>query len=548
MSHSWTKFVEMLCKYPSKSWIKVYSFFLTKNNSCFPEFLRKDEKHHKIDSIESIPHKISEENSVTKTEQIVTNNEIKSKISEENKKIDNNYRQTLSQRSKERKVPANRVSRLASFGGLAFSLGFGAIEEMTKRTLGLIPSDKSSKQTILGSNPLLTEANANKIVDTLCRVRGAALKLGQMLSIQDNTFISPELQAIFERVRQSADFMPVRQMRKVLRDELGDQWVDKFQTFDDKPFAAASIGQVHRATLHDGMEVAVKIQYPGVADGIESDIKNMLSVLKIGNLLPEGMFVENIMLYARKELGWEVDYLREAQCQRRYRQLLLSHDNNEGLYVPKVIDELCTERVFTSEMISGIPVDKLEKMDSVPQEIKNSVSKRLLNLCLKEVFEYRFIQSDPNWSNFYYNIETDVISLLDFGSAREYYKEFVNNYMDVIRAAADQDKERVVEASKKIGLLTGYENKVYERAHTNAIMILGEAFAEDDAFNFGDQNTTKRIHDLMPTLLKYRLTPPPEEIYSLHRKIAGVFLLCSKLRAKINCKQMFEDIYQNYKY
>ena len=429
---------------------------------------------------------------------------------------------------------------------MAVSLGFGAIEEAAKRTLGFSANEKSS-QSIFGSNPILTEANANRIVDTLCRVRGAALKLGQMLSIQDNTFISPELQRIFERVRQSADFMPVRQMKRVLRQELGENWNQKFKSFDEKPFAAASIGQVHRATLPDGLEVAVKIQYPGVADGIESDIKNMLSVLKIGNLLPEGLFVENIMLYARKELSWEVDYIREAECQRRYRQMLITA-NAQGFYVPKVIDDLSTQKVFTSEMINGIPVDRLENMESISQEIKNSVAKRLLQLCLKEVFEFRFIQSDPNWSNFYYNIDSDLISLLDFGSSREYSKEFVNNYMDVIRAAADQNTEKVLETSKKIGFLTGYETIEFERAHTRAIMILGEAFAADRTFNFGDQNTTKRIHELMPTLLKYRLTPPPEEIYSLHRKIAGVFLLCSKLKAQIDCKHMFEEIYNNYEY
>ena len=436
---------------------------------------------------------------------------------------------------------------MASFGGLAFGLGFGAIEEITKRTLGF-SSEKSSSQSILGSNPILTEANANRIVDTLCRVRGAALKLGQMMSIQDNTFISPELQQIFERVRQSADFMPVKQMKKVMRQELGEDWINKFDTFDEKPFAAASIGQVHKARLATGQEVAVKIQYPGVADGIESDIKNILSILKMGNILPEGLFVENVMRYARKELAWECDYLREADCQRYYTKLLDSAEETEGFYVPIVYDELCTQRVFTSELISGIPVDRLEKMSSVSQEIKNNVAKRLLRLCLREVFEFRFIQSDPNWSNFFYDIERDVISLLDFGSSREYSKEFVNNYMDVIRAAADQDRERVVQSSKKIGFLTGYETQAFERAHTNAIMILGEAFAYDGVFDFGDQKTTKRIHELMPTLLKYRLTPPPEEVYSLHRKISGVFLLCTKLKAKINCKDMFEKIYANYEY
>lgn len=111
---------------------------------------------------------------------------------------------------------------------------------------------------ILDSNPFLTEANAQRIVDTLCRVRGAALKLGQMLSIQDNSMINPDVQKIFDRVRQSADFMPVRQMNKVLRRELGPNWREKLESFDEMPFASASIGQVHRAKLLDGRCVSVR--------------------------------------------------------------------------------------------------------------------------------------------------------------------------------------------------------------------------------------------------------------------------------------------------
>jgi aarF domain-containing kinase len=116
----------------------------------------------------------------------------------------------------------------------------------------------------------------------------------------------------------------------------------------------------------------------------------MLSLLKLGNFLPESVFVENIMRYARKELSWEVDYNREALCQRKYRQLITSHPNTDGLYVPKVVDELSTKRVFTSEIISGIPVDKLENIDSISDQIKNRVAKQIFTLCLRYVvFEFQ---------------------------------------------------------------------------------------------------------------------------------------------------------------
>lgn len=158
--------------------------------------------------------------------------------------------QTLSEKSKQRKVPSSQISRFLSYGGLAASLGVGALAEIIRKTFGASES----------TNVLLTDANIERIVTTLCRMRGASLKLGQMISIQDNTFINPQIQKMFERVRQSADFMPTKQMEKVLRQELGDDWKKRFRRFEIKPFAAASIGQVHEATLLDGTDVAIKIQ------------------------------------------------------------------------------------------------------------------------------------------------------------------------------------------------------------------------------------------------------------------------------------------------
>lgn len=184
----------------------------------------------------------------------------------------------LSRNAKAQKVPSTRLARMASFGGLGISLGIGAASEASKRVLGLTDPNASL---------ILSESNAEKIVETLCRVRGAALKIGQMLSIQDESMISPEVSKIFERVRQSADYMPAWQMNRVMTAEFGNEWRSKFLEFNDQPFAAASIGQVHKGKLHDGRHVAVKIQYPGVAKGIASDINNLLGVLKIANILPE---------------------------------------------------------------------------------------------------------------------------------------------------------------------------------------------------------------------------------------------------------------------
>ncbi|XP_031788678.1 atypical kinase COQ8B, mitochondrial isoform X1 [Nasonia vitripennis] len=446
---------------------------------------------------------------------------------------------TLSESAKARKVPATRIGRMVSFGTLGVGLGIGTLAEYTRRSLGL--KDQSVGQTL--DSMFLTKANAERIVSTLCKVRGAALKIGQILSIQDNTIISPELQKAFERVRQSADFMPTWQVHKVLVSELGHDWREKLATFDEKPFAAASIGQVHHATLHDGRPVAMKIQYPGVAAGIQSDIENLVGVMKVWNMFPEGMFIDNVVEVAKRELSWEVDYVREAECTRLYRKYVEPYPE---YYVPEVIDEFCTSQVFTSELIEGVPVDKCVDQD---KETKEHICRLIMQLCLKELFVFRYMQTDPNWSNFFYNPRTKQMILLDFGACRSYTKEFMDKYIEVINGASEGDRHKVLTISREMGFLTGYESKIMEEAHVDAVMILGQVFDKDhEYFDFGGQDVTKRIQALVPTIVHHRLCPPPEEIYSLHRKLSGVFLLCAKLNVKINCRDMFHEVYKNYKF
>ncbi|XP_013189138.1 atypical kinase COQ8B, mitochondrial isoform X1 [Amyelois transitella] len=447
-------------------------------------------------------------------------------------------RVSLSENSKARVVPSSRLGRMISFGSLAAGLGVGTVAQYARNTFQAV-SGRVDDPT----NAFLSPANAERIVDTLCKVRGAALKLGQLLSLQDDTMISPELQRIFERVRQSADFMPSWQVERVMTSQLGPDWRSKVQHFEDKPFAAASIGQVHLAVLHNGREVAVKVQYPGVAKGINSDIDNLVGVMKVWNIFPKGMFIENIVEVAKKELSWEVDYLREAECTRKFKRLLEPYPE---YFVPDVIDELCAQEVITTELIDGMPLDKFF---DAPMEIRVDIASKIMRLCLREMFVLRCMQTDPNWANFFYNPTTKQVILLDFGATREYSKEFMDQYIEIIKAASDGDRQAILQMSRQMKFLTGYESKIMEETHVDTVMIMGEVFTSEVSgeFDFGAQKTTHRIQALVPTILNHRLCPPPEEIYSLHRKLSGVFLLCSKMKIKMNCRNMFNEIYVQYK-
>ncbi|XP_002126787.2 atypical kinase COQ8B, mitochondrial [Ciona intestinalis] len=458
-------------------------------------------------------------------------------VEKKTKKLDSKM-DNITSESKERRVPTSRLGRLASFGGLAASMAFGSLSDAAKKSVGI--SEQESNQSSLAASVVLTEANMEKIVATLCKVRGAALKLGQMLSIQDVSVVDPKLVEVFDRVRQSADYMPASQMKKVLVEEFGSDWRNLVKEFDEKPFAAASIGQVHRAVLHNGKEVAMKIQYPGVADSINSDIDNLVSLLKLWNIFPEQLYIDKFIDVSRRELAWECDYQREAEFMKMFREVLAG----EEMYgVPEITPQLSGKRVLTTELITGVPIDQVGNLS---QDERNYVAAAVLRLVLREIFELRCMQTDPNWANFFYNEDQQKLWLLDFGASRSYSKQFVDEYIDVVKGAADGDRELVLEKSKKLGFLTGYEPQVMNDAHVDAIMILGEPFASDDVFDFSTQNTSSRIMNIVPVFMKHRLSPPPEETYSLHRKLSGAFLIATKLKAKFACQKMFFDIYEKY--
>ncbi|RNA25866.1 aarF domain-containing kinase 4-like [Brachionus plicatilis] len=345
-----------------------------------------------------------------------TTADIVDKSVEDKNKIKKNFtvpkfKNKLSDQAKESKVPSSRIERLVNFGNLAAGLSAGALSEMARRTLGPKKSQQDEFNSILSSSKsvFLTEDNIKRIVDTLCKVRGAALKLGQMLSIQDESLLSPTLQKIFDRVRQSADFMPFSQTEKVLVKEWGANYLDKFEHFERTPFAAASIGQVHWAVLKEsGERVAVKIQYPGVAQSITSDIDNLMSILNVSNLLPKGMYAESAVNVMKRELLDECDYIREAQFYKEFGELLQADD---VFVVPKVYMQLTTPNILVTELIEGEPFDKCVDL---PQQERDHISRNMLRLCLNELFVYFKMQTDPNWSNFFYNKENKKVFIIFF--------------------------------------------------------------------------------------------------------------------------------------
>ena len=436
-------------------------------------------------------------------------------------------------------MPTSRVSRLFHYGQLAAGVGLDvARQSISEVAHGRQPQWKSL---------LLSDSNIDRITRKFSQMRGAALKIGQMMSFQDEKLLPRELYEILSRVQNSANYMPQRPLERVMRAELGDHWRSFFREFCEVPFAAASIGQVHAATLASGDKVVLKVQYPGVRDSIDSDLNNLLMLLTASRLLPKGLFLDKTVANARTELKWECDYTREALAMQKFGELLR---DDPVFQVPRVYHELCTPNVLTMQHMDGTEIMQLPAAET-DQATRDFLCENIMRLTLQEIAQFEYMQTDPNWANFLYSPgtkgnDTRHIQLLDFGASRPFPDGFIAKYRRLLTCATRGDREGVREMSMALGYLNGLESDAMTAAHIDSVMTLGEPFTSADPsvpFDFRDQTVSDRIRGNIGLMLNERLCPPPEETYSLHRKFSGIFLLCARMGARVHCARLFNDIF-----
>jgi len=378
-------------------------------------------------------------------------------------------------------------------------------------------------------NLLLTPGNVRRVTEQLAQMRGAAMKVGQLISMDSGDLLPPELADIMARLRSDAHFMPPAQLKKVLNAGWPAGWLREFETFDVRPIAAASIGQVHRARLRDGRDLAIKVQYPGIADSIESDIANVGALIRMSGLLPSGFDLAPYLDEARDQLHEEADYLREGRNLAEFGALLAGDPRYE---LPRLDEERTTKNVLAMSFVAGIPI---EDLDAHSQDTRDAVAARLIELLLRELFTFGRMQTDPNFANFRYNPDTTRIVLLDFGATRRVPPRVSDLYRQLFRAGLDQDELELVAVLTEIGFIAPETRP----AHRDQILRMVEmVFAElrgDVARAFLETNLPREIQAHGLALAEDGFIPPPLPIDVLHvqRKLGGIFLLASRLRARV---------------
>ena len=425
-------------------------------------------------------------------------------------------------------LPRSRFSRMAHLGGLAGRVAGGMLAEgMRQVARGKLPR---------AADLVLTPANARRVTEKLSELRGAAMKVGQLLSMDAGDLLPAELTAIMARLRADAKPMPMSEVVAVMQASFGQGWEHRFRRFSFTPLAAASIGQVHAAVSQGGRQLALKIQYPGIVRSIDSDVENVATLLKLSRLVPCDLDLQPLLQEAKRQLHEEADYRLEAGHLKRFAVALA--DQPEYL-LPGVDEDLTRDNILAMDFLEGVPIDSL---GTASQITRDRITRQLLELLFLELFRFGMIQTDPNFANYICNTRTRQLGLLDFGATRDYPAAVIEAYRGLLEAALREDYAAMSESAEAIGYFSKNIHASQRAAVLKLFVLATEPARNVGCFDFGASDLAVRIRDAGMALSfdqGYWHTPPADAVF-LHRKLAGLYLLAARLRANIDVRTLLE--------
>jgi aarF domain-containing kinase len=426
-------------------------------------------------------------------------------------------------------IPKSRWARGGKLLQLATKV---AVQELSARVGGRLQEEADKLR--------LRVEQTTEIVKTLNQMKGAAMKAGQLLSLEATDLLPPEILQVLSQLQSSQGQLKGSEVKALLEQELGSGWTNKIENFEDTPFAAASIGQVHKAR-YQGKEIVLKIQYPGVSESIDSDVDLLASLLnKLNFVLGKDIPLDPVLDEIKETLKQETNYLLEAEFTAKYRE---SFQNFPGYVLPHSFPEISTKKILALEYISGVPLRDWIK-ERRNKEETHLIAQKLMHMYLHEFFNCGFVQTDPNLTNFLVQTNLSLV-ILDFGACKTYSKEFRQAYREVLKATLEERDHDLLELSYSFELLDPREAKETKDLYLSMMKVISSPFKTEEPFSFSDTNFAEESREItLRFAKKLQFSPPPKKLIFLHRKLGGLFQILKRLEAELDLK----EISHNYIY
>lgn len=432
-------------------------------------------------------------------------------------------------------APPGRFSRFAKLTGL--TAGVAA------RTLGhkVVSAFSNDEEAAAEREKKATQKSAEQMRKTLGELKGAAMKIGQMLAT-DPELLPPEMVAELSELQHSAPAMDFATVRTVIEDALGKRLEDVFDDFSEAPIGAASIGQVHRARTVDGTDVAVKVQYPGIADTIRSDMRNLGSLLVLARAgLPKER-VDSYLEEVTTVIERESDYVNEANNLERFQIIL---KNVPGVRVPIPLHELTRKQVLVMELFEGTRLE--EWLVGAPQEQKTVQGRRLLKAYLEMIHRHGALHADPHPGNFLV-LDKDPagfidgvppIGLLDLGCVRDYPVAFMDGMLKLLAALWTHDLSRIQSTWREVGFI---DTSVDPEVVYDWFQLMLSPLLENKVTDFGTWRVQEEILKFVLENPRIKTFAPPREAIFYMRVLAGIRALLHKVGMRLNVYEMSREV------
>lgn len=430
---------------------------------------------------------------------------------------------------------STRANRFAQVGGLATGQ---TVRHLGTRTANLVRNDARSQAALEMRNIEM----ANRLVTVLGSMRGAAMKLGQLFSLVDLGLVPAshreEFQAQLAALHANAPEVPWPEMRDLVEHELGARLRSAFREFDSRPVASASIGQVYRAVLRDGREVAVKVQYPGIDEAVRADMKNLAMLLKVyGRVVFEGLDTTRLMDELEARVLEEVDYVKEAQNTRQFADAFAEHP---FIKIPAVHDELSSHRVLTTEWLEGRPL-RSARRSSLAR--RNRISEILFRFYSGTPYRSLMYSGDPHPGNAVL-LGGDKIGFLDFGLVKQIGRDVADGELESMRAAIEGDGERLVRIMHERGFILDTEC-VDPQDELDAMMEVGWWYFRDEEVELAPEAASEMaaafanpVHRFGAMLMKQNI--PPEHAFRARSELQ-LLAVMGQLRPRMNLHRIARE-------